>query len=126
MPLSPIPNLAQLQAFRTSGRFDASLPNQKIDVMKSDSRIVGLKLDGQLVGFGQLERATPDEIARLKTDVSKSAESPDNSIFDDSPLLPDWQPEIQPIGVSEVVQKSAGDAETEPLEGIFPPCLRNN
>jgi hypothetical protein len=131
MPLAPtIPNLAQLQHFRRTGKFDPGIQAGKLDVMKS-ARVVGVKVGEQFIGFGTVERATPEEIARLlKSEVSKSAELPPddpNEVFDDSPLLPHWQPQVQPIGFSEVVQKSA-EVETAPdvLEGIFPKWLQTS
>ena len=131
MPLAEnLPNIAQLQAFRKTGRFDPALKPQKADVMKS-ARIMGVSVGGDFVGFGRLEIPTQAEIARLtKESVSKSAEL--NEVFDDSPLLPQWSPEVQPIGVSEVVQKSAdvpqewSEPTPEPLEGIFPTWLQHN
>lgn len=129
MPLAPtIPNLAQLQHYRKTGRFDPRIQNGKLDVMKS-ARLVGVKVGGELIGFGTAEPATPEEISRLvKSEVSKTALSPedDNAIFDDSPLLPQWQPEVQPIGVSEIVQKSAEVETPDILQGCFPKCLQNS
>jgi hypothetical protein len=129
MPLAPrIPNLAQLQAFRKTGRFDPRIQDGKLDVMKS-AKVVGVKVGGELIGFGTAEPATPDEIARLvKSDVSKSAELPPddpNEVFDDSPLLP-WQPKVQPIGQVEVSKSAETEPETDILESTFPPCFRNS
>lgn len=124
-----IPNLAQLQHFRKTGRFDPRIQSGKLDVMKS-ARLVGVKVGGELIGFGTAEPATPEEISRLvKSEVSKSAVSPDdpNEVFDDSPLLPDWSPDVRPLvqssGATEV-SKSADIETPDVLEGVFPAWLR--
>jgi hypothetical protein len=123
MPLAPtIPNLAQLQHFRKTGRFDPRIQNGKLDVMKS-ARLVGVKVGGELIGFGTAEPATPEEISRLvKSEVSKSAVSSDdpNEVFDDSPLLP----AVQSSGQVEVSKSADIEPEPDPLEGIFPQWLR--
>jgi hypothetical protein len=134
MPLAEqLPNLAQLQGYRKTGRFDPNLKPKKIDVMKS--RIVGLKIGGELVGFGKLEIPTPAEIERLKQPLSKCADLSTaelNEVFDDSPILPpQWSERVQTIGLFEEVSKSASIQENsepipEPLEGIFPTWLRSN
>lgn len=81
---------------------------------------------GRVVGFAPGEQLSPEEIAKLKQPVSKSAESDLNAVFDS--LFDFGEPLTATIGGQPVnatiadVQKSA-DVD-DPLAGIFPLWLQ--
>lgn len=81
---------------------------------------------GVVMGFGPVERVPPNVVqAELrKEEIAKSADIDPNSVFDDSPLMPEFQP-VQSVGQTEVAK--AAELEDDPnsdLVGIFPPWLR--
>lgn len=78
---------------------------------------------GEVIGFGPAERV-PLEVVQeelRKEEVAKSADLDPNAVFDDSPLLP----EFQSSGQTQDIAKAAElDDEYPELIGIFPPFLR--
>lgn len=118
MPLSEIPTIDQLRQFKQHGKC-SGLSVEKTDILKS--AIVGLKLNGDFLGFGTVDRPTPVELERFrKESVSKSAtDSELNDVFDDERIMPVHTPiEIQKSSLPELSDNS--------LEGIFPQWLQNN
>jgi len=97
-----VPTIAELQEFRRTG---------KTDVMKSSAPVVPVKNPhtGEVIGYGVAERV----------EVSKAAHDL-NAIFDDSPLLPDWSPDVVEVEKSVTV----ADEDDAILFGTFPTCLQ--
>ncbi|MEX1039664.1 MAG: hypothetical protein WDZ51_03470 [Pirellulaceae bacterium] len=77
---------------------------------------------GVVMGFGPVERVPPDVVqAELrKEEIAKGADLDPNAIFDDSPLMPDFQSS----GVQDIAKSAELDDEYPELIGIFPPFLR--
>lgn len=92
----------------------AAAPGPNIYAIKNQS--------GEIIGFVPGERLSPAEVAALKTDIAKSAETDDpNAILDD---LFDFGSPPAPVEVSKSVEFD--DAPNAVLDGVFPQWLQTN
>lgn len=88
----------------------------KSELFKSPN-VVPVHHKGKLVGYGERIPCNPDGTVMNREQVIKAIEAEDNSIFDDSPLMPALE---EYVTVRVPVDKSIDDDENALFDSCFP------